>query len=266
MHAGHPIIAALLDRPDRAGLVMDFDGVLAPIVDDPATSRLLPTTAELLEDLAGHLGVVALVSGRPVSFLAEHAGIDGVTLLGSYGVESWHCGRTRVLPEVERWRGTVAQVSTELHDQFDPVDGVHVEDKGLAVAVHWRQAPDRGAAQRLVETAVATAAADTGLHREPGKFVAELRPPVQQDKGTAIRRLVGEAALECVVYAGDDLGDVPAFNVVTELGGHTLAVIHGAETAAAVTAAAETTIDGVEGFRAWLRELRDALHRHGARG
>ncbi len=194
MQVGHHIIAALVERPDRAGLVMDFDGVLAPIVDDPATSRLLPATAELLADLAGHLGVVALLSGRPVSFLAERAGVDGVTLLGSYGVETRHGGRTQVLPEAERWRATVTEVSAELHDHFDPVDGVHVEDKGLAVAVHWRQAGDQDAAQRLVEAVVAAAATATGLHREPGKFVVELRSPVQQDKGTAIRRVVEDSS------------------------------------------------------------------------
>ena len=138
-------------------------------------------------------------------------------------------------------------------------EGIRVEDKGLAVAVHWRQAADEPAARRLVQDAVAELIASTGLHREPGKLVEELRPPVHEDKGTAVRRLIEEAKLERFAYAGDDLGDVPALLAVAEIGGHALVVAHGAETSPEVTAAAHVVFDGVEGFAAWLRDLRDAL-------
>ena len=152
---GRDVIASLIERPERAGLVMDFDGVLSPIVSDPGQSRLPAGTAELLADLAGALALVALVSGRPVAFLAERATVPGVALLGAYGVETQRDGRRHVLPEVERFRDTVAQASAELHRRFDGspgTEGIRVEDKGLAVAVHWRQAADEPAARRLVRT------------------------------------------------------------------------------------------------------------------
>jgi len=256
---GQALIASLAQRPERAGLIMDFDGVLAPIVDDPGDSRLLPGTAELIADLAGAFALVALVSGRPVAFLAERAPLPGVALLGAYGVETQRDGQRLVLPEVERFRGTVAQATAELHRRFDAVQGIRVEDKGLAVAVHWRQADDEPAARHLVQDAVAELVASTGLHREPGKLVEELRPPVHEDKGTAVRRLIQDGKLERFAYAGDDLGDVPALVAVAELGGHALVVAHGAETSPAVTAAAHVVFEGVEGFAEWLRELRDAV-------
>jgi trehalose 6-phosphate phosphatase len=253
------VIASLVERPERAGLIMDFDGVLAPIVADPGQSRLQPGAAELIADLAARLAVVALLSGRPVGFLADRAGVPGVDLLGAYGVETQRGGQRHVLPEVERYRGTVAQASAELHRRFDGVDGLRVEDKGLAVAVHWRQAADEPAARRLVQAAIAELIASTGLHREPGKLVEELRPPVRQDKGTAVRRLVTQGQLERVAYAGDDLGDVPALQAVAELGGYALVVAHGAETSPLVTAQAHVVFDGVDVFAAWLSELGDAL-------
>ncbi len=253
------VIASLVERPERAGLIMDFDGVLAPIVADPGQSSLQPGAAATIADLAAEFAVVALLSGRPVAFLADRASVPGVALLGAYGVETQRDGQRHVRPEVEQFRGTVAQAAAELHRRFDGVDGLRVEDKGLAVAVHWRQAADEPAARRLVQAAVAELIASTGLHREPGKLVEELRPPVQEDKGTAVRRLVQEARLERVAYAGDDLGDVPALQAVTELGGHALVVSHGAETSPAVTAAAHVVFEGVEGFGAWLGDLRDAL-------
>ena len=259
---GHEVIASLVERPGRAGLIMDFDGVLAPIVADPGESRLQPGTAELIADLAGILALVALVSGRPVAFLAERAAVPGVALLGAYGVETQRDGQRHVLAEVERFRGTVAQATADLHRAFDGspgTEGIRVEDKGLAVAVHWRQAEDEPAARRLVQDAVGELIARTGLHREPGKLVEELRPPVDQDKGTAVRRLIEEAKLERTAYAGDDLGDVPALQAVAELGGYALVVAHGAETSPEVTAAAHVVFDGVEAFAVWLRDLRDAL-------
>lgn len=262
MVEGHDVIASLIERPERTGLIMDFDGVLAPIVADPGESRLPPGTAELIADLASAFALVALVSGRPVGFLAERATVPGVALLGAYGVETQRDGRRHVLPEVERFRGTVARATADLHRRFDAgagAEGIRVEDKGLAVAVHWRQAEDEPAARRLVQDAVAELIDTTGLHREPGKLVEELRPPVQEDKGTAVRRLIEDAKLERIAYAGDDLGDVPALRAVAEAGGYALVVAHGAETSPEVTAVAHVIFDGVEGFAAWLRELRDAL-------
>ena len=259
MTNGQEVIASLAERPERAGLIMDFDGVLSPIVADPGESRLLPGTAEVIADLAAEFAVVALLSGRPVAFLADRANVPGVALLGAYGVETQRDGQRHVIPQVESFRATVARASAELHRRFDDAPGIRVEDKGLAVAVHWRQARDEPAARRLVQDAVSALIAGTGLHREPGKLVEELRPPVGQDKGTAVRRLVQEAGLERVAYAGDDLGDVPALQAVAELGGHALVVAYGAETSPAVTDAADVVFEGAEGFAGWLRELRDTL-------
>ncbi len=248
-----------LTRPGvRAGLVMDFDGVLAPIVDDPAASRLLDGSAGLLARVAQRLPVVALLSGRPVAFLAERAPVPRAHQLGAYGVERWHDGAVHVLPAVEEWRAAVAAASARLHGLFDAVPGLHVEDKGLAVAVHWRNAPDQAAAERLVDDAVAPLAADSGLHREPGKMVVELRPPLGEDKGSALRRLVAEERLDVVAYAGDDRGDLPAFAAVTELGGHAL-VVHGPDIAPEVAAVDGTAFTGPEDFQAWLGTLADAL-------
>lgn len=260
MGLGRDVVTALAKEPARAGLVMDFDGVLSPIVADPATSRLLPGTGEVLKDLAARLGLVALVSGRPVSFLVERAGIEGVTLVGSYGVETYAEGRVQVLPEVEEWLPVVDRARERLQESLGALPGVHLEDKGVAIAVHWRQAPDRAVAAQLVGDVVQDVVSETGLHREPGKFVEELRPPLSQDKGVVLRRLVADTAVSPVAYAGDDLGDLPAFDAVTALGGYPLVIIHGEETAPAVASASTISFAGVEGFAVWLSALRDAVY------
>lgn len=248
------VTRALTAPGRRAGLVMDFDGVLAPIVADPAASRLPDATAATLATLAGRLDLVALVSGRPASFLAERAPLPGVELWGLYGAEHWRDGSVHVLPDVEAWRATVHTARDRLEATLADLPGVHVEDKGLAVAVHWRRAADPEAAHARVGALVDALCAETGLHPEPGKMVAELRPPVQVDKGTTLRRLAADHDLDVVAYAGDDRGDLPAFAAVLELGGHAL-VVHGPDVAPEVAAVAGTAFGSPAEFAGWLQGL-----------
>lgn len=251
------LTAALTADPAQAGLVLDFDGVLSPIGDDPAASALDPATADVLADLARHLGVVAVLSGRPLSFLRERAGVAGVALHGSYGVQWDEDGHDRVLDEVAAWQAAVDTAAKVLHATLDGDVGVHVEDKGIAVAVHWRNAPDRDAAAWDVGLVIQNLVATTGLRAEPGKLVVELRPPLEQDKGTALRRIA--AGLGVLVYAGDDRGDLPALAVARELGGHAVVVEHGSETAPELLGAADLVLQGTDEVAAWLTELRDVL-------
>ncbi|HET7722531.1 MAG TPA: trehalose-phosphatase, partial [Acidimicrobiales bacterium] len=81
------LLAPFRDDPDRTGVFTDFDGTLAPIVEDPAAARPLPGVVDALAALAGRYGRVGVISGRPASFLAEHLGGRGVFLSGLYGLE-----------------------------------------------------------------------------------------------------------------------------------------------------------------------------------
>ena len=250
---------AQLAAAERGGLVLDFDGTLTEIVDDPATSQLSDGVAEVLSVLAHRLDVVAIVSGRPARFLAERAGIPGVKLLGLYGTEEWRDGDAAPRPEMLAWQSAVDDASDRFALAIAGHPGVVLEDKGLTVALHWRNAPDRDAAGAFVDQVAADVAAETGLAQEPGKFVAELRPPVQWDKGSAVRALVAEHALDTVVYIGDDHGDLPALAAARAAGGIAMVVDHGAETTAEVRAAGDVVLDGPSAVSAWLAELAASL-------
>jgi trehalose 6-phosphate phosphatase len=205
------------------------------------------------------LGVVAVVSGRPASFLGERVRIDGVRRLGLYGLQEWRDGEEVARPEAAVWQEAVDHAKARLASALDGMEGVHLEDKGLSVAVHWRNAPDRGAAEQAVTSAMAATAAATGLAREPGKLVDELRPPVDWDKGSAVRAVAAESGLGTVAYVGDDLGDLSAFAAVRELGGIAVAVDHGAETPQEVRDGAEVILDGPDAVADLLAQLRDRL-------
>jgi trehalose 6-phosphate phosphatase len=247
--------------PERAGvaaLCLDFDGTLAPIVDDPADAAPLPGVPALLERLAARFAAVALVSGRPARWLADRVGAAGVRYLGLYGMEEVREGEPSVAPEAEAVRPAVRAALAELAaDQAVAASGAYVEDKGLTVGVHLRRVADPPRWAGPVEAAARAVAGRHGLHLEPGRLVFELRPATDLDKGSAVRKVAGEARAELVVAAGDDRGDLAAFRAVEELAAGGLdglrVAVRSAEAPAALLDRADLVVDGPEG----LRELLD---------
>lgn len=241
--------------PQRAGVFVDFDGTLAPIVDDPAAARPHTEAVAVLSSLASRWGTVAVVSGRPASFLAEHLrGAGRTDFLGLYGLERVTGGASEVTTRAgaERWRQPVADAAEEAEAALP--SGVSVERKGLTVTLHFRAVP---AARQEVEGVAARLATGHGLRAHDGKMSVELRPPVEVDKGTVISELA--SGLAAVAFAGDDIGDLPAFAALVRLrsaGTSTLSVASGgAETPREVTEAADLTVDGPDGIVDVLRRL-----------
>jgi trehalose 6-phosphate phosphatase len=252
-------LESLAAEPARSGLVLDFDGVLSPIIDDPTASTLPDRAAAALRRLSGRLGLLAVISGRPVAFLEDRVRIPGLPLLGSYGIERSDNGVRRLDPDAARWTAAVGEAGRALRELLADAPGVRVEEKTVSVAVHWRQAPDHAAAAERVRRATARLAGQTGLRLEPGKLVEELRPPVDVDKGTALAALLESSpAVTTLAYAGDDLGDAPALRTARDRGGYALVVDHGAETDPGLRELADETFAGTDAFADWLGRLADA--------
>ena len=239
--------------------MVDFDGVLSPIVEDPAASAKPPGVDAALGRLAARFGLVAVISGRPLEFLRERVRIAAVRLLGSYGMEQFRDGEAQLAPAAGQWVGAVRTATDVLTDCFAASPGIRVERKAVSVAVHWRQAPDQNAAAEEVRRVTAQIAAESGLQTEPGKLVQELRPPIDIDKGSAISMLLASEKLSEVAYAGDDLGDIPALRAVRQAGGYALVVDHGPETDPRLLQLADQTFHGTDAFAAWLSDLADAI-------
>jgi trehalose 6-phosphate phosphatase len=251
-------INALAAAGAASALVLDFDGVLAPIVENPEASQLPPGSAASLRRLAAVLGTVAVISGRPAGFLVGRVRVPGVRLLGSYGMEQVTDGSVTLAAETQAWLPAVAEARRLLTAALAGQPGLRIEEKSVSVAVHWRQAPDRVAAADLVRDATGRVAAQTGLRPELGKLVWELRPPVDVDKGSAVAALIATSRPAVVAYAGDDLGDLPALRAVHLAGGYALVVDHGIETDPRLLAAADEVFEGTDGFADWLAALATA--------
>ena len=196
----------LAARADQVALCLDFDGTLSPIVPDPSSARPLEGVVELLGPLAERFAAVALVSGRPADYLAEHAAAPGVRYLGMYGLEEIRDGQVRVDPRLEAGRPAVQAAQRDLAEHPAVRDsGAFLEDKRYAVAVHTRRVADPGRWAGPISEAAREVADRHGLEVVPGKLVWELRPAVPSDKGDALRVAVASAEAPERLLADADL-------------------------------------------------------------
>jgi trehalose 6-phosphate phosphatase len=254
-----------LNRAPETGLIAsDFDGTLAPIVQEPGAARPQSGAIDVLVRLAATVGTVAVITGRPAAAAVEAGGLDaipGVVVLGHYGAERWQDGTVTARPS-PRGVATVRRALPGLLARNDAPEGTRIEDKGTALAVHTRQTADPDGVLATLRPDLEKLAKEAGLAVEPGRFVLELRPP-GTDKGSALKGLVRERHTRSVVYCGDDLGDLAAFAAVRELrtaGIPGCTVCSASPEAALVVAEADLVTDGPAGVVAFLEMLASDLH------
>jgi trehalose 6-phosphate phosphatase len=197
------------DRPADAAVLLDFDGTLSPIVEDPASARPLDGVADTLTRLAARFGVVGITSGRPVDFLLPLLP-EGLVLSGLYGLEVVRDGQRTDRAGAGAWREVVADVVRSSADRGPA--GMGVESKGLSLTLHYRSHPEIAA--EVAEWA-RKQGARSGLEVRPAKMSVELHPPIAADKGTAVEELVADLAAVC--FVGDDRGDLPAYDALDRL-------------------------------------------------
>ncbi|MET8769330.1 trehalose-phosphatase [Streptomyces sp. NPDC004658] len=262
--AGQDGLAALLAQPRTALIGLDFDGTLAPIVADPEQARAHPGAVPALAALAPEVASVAVITGRPPEVAVRYGGFAGVpgldhlTVLGHYGAERWDAATGEVTAPPPH--PGVAAVRAELPGVLERAgaeEGTWIEEKGRALAVHTRRAPDPQAAFEALRAPLADLATRHGLIVEPGRMVLELRPP-GMDKGVALLDQARTVRAGCVVYAGDDLGDLPAFAAIEKLrtnGVPGLLVCSGSTEVTELADRADLVVDGPEGVVGLLRAL-----------
>ncbi|MGE5469691.1 MAG: trehalose-phosphatase [Bacteroidota bacterium] len=223
---------------------LDFDGTLVELAVTPDAIHVDPLLPALLADLHRRCaGAVALVSGRALADLDRHIAIADLPKAGQHGMErrdaSGRLWRHALPPHAKQ------AIRAKLVDMLEQQPGLLLEDKGLTLALHYRQAPELGEQLRhLLELLVAEA--DAGLTVQAGKCVVEVRP-AGIDKGTAVREYLAEPPFQGrrPVFVGDDRSDEHAFVAVNELGGVSVGVGSG-------SLSARYRLADVSAVRAWL--------------
>jgi trehalose 6-phosphate phosphatase len=265
--AGREGWEAIVADPATAVISTDFDGVLSPLVEDPAMSRPVEGALDALARLARSVNQVAIVTGRPALVATEltgvtgHSGLGRLVVLGHYGLERWEAATGKVTSDPvppgvaearDRLPGLLHEVG--LPDAF-------VEDKESSLAVHTRRLPDPVGAFDRLRTPLTELAESTQLRLEPGNLVLELRPP-GIDKGVALRRLLESTGARSILYAGDDLGDLAAYRAIDEqrkAGLRAVLLATRSSNATELIEAADIVVDDPTGVVTVLTALSDAI-------
>jgi trehalose 6-phosphate phosphatase len=237
--SGNALLERLASTPGDAALFLDFDGVLAPIVARPDDAAVLPEARAELERLAGRYALVSVVSGRSGDDVRRRVGVNGVICVGSHGLD--------VEPEAQRWRPQIRAFATE-------AAWPDTELKDLSVSFHFRTAADEAAAVRALEEVAARARAE-GLKARFGRKVLEVLPPLDVNKGTAVRRLLADAGIRRALVAGDDTTDLDAFHAVDGLELAVRVAVAADESPPELRAGADVVVATPHDFAMLLREL-----------
>ena len=236
-------MAALLERlaaePQLAGLFLDFDGVLAPIVERPEDAFPPDEARRELARLADRYALVAVVSGRAGDDVRARVDVPGVTIVGSHGLE--------LDPAAETWRENIEAFGRT-------VDWPDTEQKTLTVVFHYRTTADEHAARATLED-VARRARDAGLRASFGRKVLEVLPPLEANKGTAVRQLLDRAGLRRALVAGDDTTDLDSFRALDGLDVGVRVAVVSDESPPQLREAADIVVGSTDDFLALLRTL-----------
>ena len=293
MATAEQVVAAVAASPAATLLATDFDGTLSLIVDDPDAAVPLPGAAQVLQSLAGSLGELAVVSGRPVEFLVDRlsgqlsaagqssAGLtaadqsaadksaadksaadkpglpDSLTLVGLYGLQQIRHGVRSDHPEAVAWPERVAALAAAA--ETNGPAGMRVELKGLSITLHYRGQP-----QLLdqVEQYALELAATSGLVARTARMCVELHPPIDVDKGTVLLSLAQHLAGP-VLFLGDDVGDLPAFDALDTLSASGLQVFkilaQSEESDDELLRRADLILDGPSAMVAMLFQIEAAI-------
>ena len=231
-------------RLARAALLLDFDGTLSPIVVRPEEARPVTGAVEVLARLVERAGSVTIVTGRRSGFIRSVLHVDGLEVIGQFGMEDSPGLPPEVLAEVN------ALVAGE--------SGVRVVDKSASIAVHVRTTPDPDAATARIAGPLTAIAERYGLDVLPGKRVLELAPK-GSSKGAVVAEVVARTGAEAALYAGDDLNDEPAFDALEVLAKDGIAIcriaVVGGETPEELIAKADLAVASPEDLLALLRAL-----------
>jgi trehalose 6-phosphate phosphatase len=256
------LLEPLRREPERSAVLLDVDGVLAPIVSQPGDAHMPETTRRPLIEIARRYRTVACVSGRRASDARRIVALGSIAYLGNHGSEVLRPGATA--PELDRelqaWTRRIQGFIREAYDDELRRLRVRLEDKEAIVALHWRGVPDEAAAKAAIR-AVAARAEATGYKTHWGRKVLEIRPPVRIDKGAGIVGLLRDSDLTAAIYVGDDMTDIDAFRGLSELvemgrlGTAVRVGVRSDEGPAQLQEEADAMVDGTDGVRELLKAL-----------
>lgn len=254
----------LREYPHESAVLLDIDGVLAPIVANAADARVPDEALALLAGLRDRYLLAGVISGRGLADVDRMVPVPGIARGGNHGLEIAGPGAApRLVAGADEPVARLRRFVEGLDGAVLAAHGTWMEDKGASVSLHYREATDPGAAGEWLRSEVRPAAREAGLRTRDGKMILELLPDIDVDKGSALAELVLAAGAQRVLYVGDDHTDADAWRAMRQMvddgriASAWCVLADGAEVDAAVRAQADEAVHGTDGVLQLMRALID---------
>jgi trehalose 6-phosphate phosphatase len=213
-------------------MAFDYDGTLAPIVEDPAAAYMRPKTREALRELARRCRVVVITGRSRRDAMRLLSGIQLAEVIGNHGIEAYGAAPKRLTLQVTAWLN-------DLRARLAAWEGIYIEDKRFSIAIHYRTDP-------AAETAVYRAAQScTGARLVPGKSVLNVVPAEAPNKGATLLRLCRKFGCPRALFVGDDDTDEDVFALGMPDQVLGIRVGYSGESAAAYALPGQTDVDAL---------------------
>jgi trehalose 6-phosphate phosphatase len=232
------LVARLAEDPAQAALFLDVDGVLAPVVLGPGNARVPEETRQELRNLNERYRLVACITGRAVDDARKVVGVPELTYVGNHGLD--------LAPDAEDWQERLGRF-------LSGVEWPGLENKRLSATLHYRGLDETAVLPQLRE--VADRARDAGFVPRFGRKMLEIMPPIDANKGTAVRALLERDGLERALVSGDDVTDLDAFHAVDGLKLAVRVAVSSEEGPAALREAADIVVRDPAEFLSLLQRL-----------
>jgi trehalose 6-phosphate phosphatase len=252
-------ISSWREDPGSVAILTDIDGTLSPIVATPDLSEVSEELKELLAELNEKYLLVAGISGRKTEDARDLVGLEDMVYFGNHGFEILRDGEVEVIDEALPYLEKVQELESIARDELEP-RGAMIEEKGITASIHFRNAPPE-VGERAVEL-VKAEGERLGLRITVGRSVVEARPPIEADKGSAVRTLVEDYQPKRAMYLGDDTTDLDAFRELIKLRDEGVLEdilrvgVESDEGPPEIVSEADIVVDGVDGVSDVLRALR----------
>jgi trehalose 6-phosphate phosphatase len=254
------------------GLVFDIDGTLSPIAPTPDEARLYPGVDHYLQELRqyAHGGII---TGRAVRDGARIVNVEGLTYVGTHGLE-WSHGLPNahpieVIPEAQPFAEPGKQLLDIAEKQLVPaIPGLIVQRKSIGGTLHYRLAQDPEQAREHILSVMEEPTRQFNMRLDEGKRAVEILAPLTVNKGKALRRFVEQFGLHGIIFAGDDRTDLYAILEIKQLRqegylAHSIVVQHH-DTPPPLLEHADTIVQGVEEMVQLLGEMAAFLRKANA--
>ncbi|MDD5618219.1 MAG: trehalose-phosphatase [Candidatus Omnitrophica bacterium] len=208
-------------------LLLDYDGTLTPIVENPRKAVISKEVKGLLQKLSrGPHRTLGIISGRSLKDIKNTVGIKNIIYAGNHGLEiegpkikfkSW------VSP---RLKSAIQNIAADMRKRLSGIKGALVEDKGLTLSIHYRliDKEDMPLFNNIISEVTNPYTLRDKIEVNSGKKVYEIKPPVKWDKGKVVlwllarQQFISQKKNVLPVYIGDDITDEDAFKALIKKG------------------------------------------------